>query len=230
MKFRLKVSFAIYISTVTLYSFAESSGGWLAEQCSNCHVLESPHIEILPVSERANRIAPPLFYAGNKFQRDWLVSWLQKPERIRPAGYFPPAHVIPGPKGDVVDSASLPEHPKLSKDDAIKATDYLMSLAPYSSKIDEVEYEPGTISWKMGNLNFGKFNGCDACHRDAPDYGGLSGPELYTVWQRLQPEFIFSFISNPVSWDPHTLMPHKALNPAVVKKLADYLKVNGEEE
>jgi hypothetical protein len=82
----------------------------------------------------------------------------------------------------------------------------------------------------MGNLNFGKFNGCDACHRDAPNYGGVSGPELYTAWQRLQPKYIASYITNPVAWDPHTLMPHKELKPTVVKKLVDYLKVNGEEE
>ena len=80
----------------------------------------------------------------------------------------------------------------------------------------------------MGQMNFGKFKGCDACHQDAPGEGGLSGPELYTAWQRLQPAFIASYMGNPVAWDPHTLMPKGDLNAASVKKIADYLKVIGE--
>jgi hypothetical protein len=129
-----------------------------------------------------------------------------------------------------VDAATLPEHPAVSAEDAGAIAGALMKLTPYTGKLDAVAYEPGSISWRMGNLNFGKFNGCDACHRDAPDFGGVSGPELYTVWDRLQPKFIASFITDPVAWDPHTLMPGNDLNPAVVQKLTDYLKVNGEDE
>lgn len=230
MKFKFTLSIAVLIASVSLPALATTDEGLLAAGCGACHALKDPHYEQMDVSERVNRKAPPLFYAGNKFRRDWLVSWLQKPERIRPAGYFPPAHVIEGPEGDMVDEASLLDHPKITAPEAIEVADQLMSLTPYSSKLNEVKYEPGSISWKMGSLNFGKFNGCDACHRDAPDFGGLSGPELYSVWQRLQPRFIASFIANPVSWDPHTLMPHKYIHESVIKKLADYLKVNGEDQ
>lgn len=199
-------------------------------QCADCHAFEQVNYEQQTITERIERKAPPLFYAGNKFRRDWLVTWLQDPQRIRPAGYSPILHVVSGSNGDVVDEKTLPQHLKLNQQEAEAVADFLMTLTPYTSRLQESDYQPGDISWRMGNLNFGKFNGCDACHRDAPDYGGLSGPELYTAWQRLQPQFIASFIADPVAWDPHTLMPKNELNPAAVKKLADYLKVNGEEE
>lgn len=223
---------AAFICAAALPSLAVAADGeqLLQEQCAGCHALESHDYALDNIDERTQRKAPPLYYAGNKFRKQWLVQWLQSPERIRPAGYFPAAHTVAGADGDEVDTTTLPQHPSVSADAASAMATALMQRTPYSDKIDAVEYEPGDISWRMGNLNFGKFNGCDACHRDAPDFGGVSGPELYTVWDRLQPKYIASFITDPVAWDPHTLMPAKDLKPAVVKKLTDYLKVNGEEE
>lgn len=230
MKFWPVVVQLFFASSLANTVYAASGEDVANEQCSSCHALQNPEYQHLPVSERRGRMGPPLYYAGNKFRRDWLVGWLQEPAPIRPAGYYPPVHVVNGDDGDIVNEASLSEHVKLSTAEAEQVADFLMSLTPYASLLEDVTYEPGSISWKMGNLNFGKFNGCDACHRDAPDYGGVSGPELYTAWQRLQPKYIASYITNPVAWDPHTLMPHKELNPAVVKKLVDYIKVNGDEE
>lgn len=224
------LSLMICMMGLSFQVYADQGKDIALAQCAGCHALEKVHYEQSAVSERIERKAPPLFYAGNKFRRDWLVNWLQDPQRIRPAGYSPVAHVVSSPGGDVVDEKSLPQHLKLDRRQAESIADFLMTLTPYTARLQQSDYQPGDISWRMGNLNFGKFNGCDACHRDAPDYGGLSGPELYTAWQRLQPRFIASFIADPVAWDPHTLMPKKDLNPAVVKKLADYLKVNGEEE
>lgn len=199
-------------------------------QCAGCHALQpvdGPDTDIL---ERSLRKAPPLNYAGNKFRQDWLVDWLQEPTRLRPAGYYPPHYIIAGPDGDIVDKEKLPAHPKLSKDEATAASAYLMTLRPADERIAAVTYEPGNMSLRMGQMNFGKFNGCDACHRDAPDFGGLSGPELYTAWDRLQPKFIASFIAEPVAWDRHTLMPDHGLKAAVVKKLSDYLKTISEDK
>lgn len=195
-------------------------------QCASCHALTHDY-STAPVTERAERKAPPLDYAGNKFQREWLVGWLQKPVRLRPAGVFPPQHVKVGPDGDTVDAASLIEHPALPAAQAESIADYLMTLKPFDELIKAETYQPGTIAKRMGQMNFGKFKGCDACHQDAPANGGLSGPELYTAWQRLQPAFIASYTSNPVAWDTHTLMPKGDLNAASVKKIADYLKLVG---
>jgi hypothetical protein len=200
------------------------------EKCAACHALAAPDYAAGGLAERVHRKAPPLHYAGNKFRREWLVVWLQSPARIRPAGVFPPAHAQGTAKGDVVDPARLPAHPALPAAEAESAADYLMTLRPLEKLLQAETYAPGGIALRLGQMNFGKFKGCDGCHQDAPGRGGVSGPELHTAWQRLQPAFISSYIGNPTAWDPHSMMPGADLNADAVHKLADYLKALGEKQ
>lgn len=206
------------------------AGAWVQDNCTGCHALEKPDYDTLGIEARAERGGPPLYYAGNKFRREWLVQWLQDPVRIRPAGDYPPAHTETTEGEDRIDESSLPEHPALDSDRAAQVADHLMGLRPHDERLEEVTYEPGDISWRMGQMNFAKFNNCIGCHQDEPGYGGVSGPELYTAWDRLQPAFIASYTADPVAWDPHTLMPGGDLNDAAVAKLANYLKAIVEEE
>ncbi len=191
---------------------------------AGCHAVEQPAGAALDPVERSQRQAPPLYFAGDKFRADWLEQWLQRPERIRPAGDFPSAAVRSADDGDVVDAEALGEHPALNAADAAEITRRLMQLRPYAKRIAAQAYEPDEIALRMGQMNFGKFKGCNGCHRDAPDQGGVSGPQLYGAWERLQPAFIVSFIADPVAWDPLTIMPRAGLNEAEVYKLANYLK------
>lgn len=200
----------------------------MAGDCAVCHALEKQ--ETVTLEDRMKRKAPPLFYAGNKFREEWLLAWLQEPVRIRPAGDYPPAHSKTLDNKDQIDVESLIEHPVLSRQQAQQAATWLMTLTPYPELIDaEAGYTPGNVSPRMGAMDFVKFKGCGGCHQDDPEYGGFSGPELYTAWSRLQPAFITSYIRNPVNWEPFSLMPNKELQDAQIHKLADYLKVIAEQ-
>ncbi len=212
------------LTLVSIASFADGEA-LVSSECAGCHAIVQP-----TEAAETRQAAPPLYYAGNKFRREWLVQWLQAPVRIRPAGYNPREHAVSGPDGDVVDEATLADHVALDETQAVEVADYLMGLQPFTDRLAAQSYTPGNISWRMGQLNFGKFNGCDSCHKDAPDYGGLSGPELYTAWDRMQPAFIASFIKDPTLWQPDTIMPDTDLNDGVVKRLANYLKVASEED
>lgn len=196
-----------------------------AAQCGGCHQLKGPASDSLQV--RRDRKGPPLFYAGNKFREDWLVGWLQKPVRLRPAGDFAPAHVKASPKGEVVDPTTLGDHPVLDAGTAKEVASHLMTLRPNDALLAKEAYTPGGISPRMGAMDFVKFKGCGACHKDTPKYGGVSGPELYTAWQRLQPAFIVSYIRDPKAWEPRSLMPNQHLNDGAIHKLANFLKVIG---
>lgn len=200
------------------------------KQCAGCHSIERPDYAAVGIMERGARKAPPLHYAGNKFRAEWLEAWLQKPERIRPAGVVPAAHVKPSADGDVIDPASFTEHPVLGADDAKSVTQFLMTLRPFDERIAAQTYQPGAIALRMGQMNFGKFKGCNGCHRDTPADGGVSGPELYTAWKRLQPAFMASLIADPLAWDPHTIMPSAGLNDNEVHKLVNYLKALQEQQ
>lgn len=196
--------------------------GILKNSCASCHNLTGP----APTTLKAlwARKGPDLFYAGNEFRKSWLVSWLQKPIRVRPAGEFYADHIKPGPVHDIVDESTLKPHMALSKEDAIKVADALMTLRAHNDLIAKEHVAPGTISKTMGKMVFDKFLGCIACHRIAPNYGGLSGPELYTAGLRLQPAFMASYIRNPQAWDPKIWMPNKHVNDAKIQQLVHYLQ------
>jgi len=91
--------------------------------------------------------------------------------------------------------------------------------------INAEAFEPVRMSKRIGEMDFVKFKGCAACHQDTPKYGGVTGPELYTAWQRLQPEFIASYIRSSVAWEPRSLMPNQHLQTGAINKLASYLKL-----
>jgi|TARA_B110001469_G_scaffold27506_1_gene28206 mono/diheme cytochrome c family protein len=198
---------------------------YVAETCGGCHALQEVSKD---VDERINRKGSHLYYAGNKYQYEWLEAWLQAPTQIRPGGDYPLNHTLVTEDGDVIEADSLLEHMILDSDQAIKVTDYLMTLTPFNELLEQVEYEPKAISQSAGEMNFVKFQGCQSCHRDDPEYGGVSGPELYTAWNRLQQNYIISYTQNPELWDKNTMMPNRHIKNSALEKVANYLKVIGE--
>lgn len=216
---------AIYATLLLPPGEAAASDEGILASCGGCHQMKGPADKTL--SGRTSRKAPPLFYAGNKFRKEWLVAWLQHPTRIRPTGDYPPGIAQPGSKSDEIPASRLIAHPALDPTKAKAAADQLMALAPNTAVLAKEKYKPGNISERLGAMNFVKFQGCAACHKDTPKYGGISGPELYSAWNRLQPAFIASYIRDPMAWEPRSMMPKKHLNDAAIKRLADYLRVIG---
>lgn len=202
-------------------AFAADGNAILNKDCASCHQLKGPEPQTL--KELWARKAPDLFYAGNKFKSEWLAAWLQKPQRIRPAGEFYGDHLKRGAKSDEVDAATLKDHVALNKSDALAVTAELMKLKSHDDLIAREKIEPGEISKFMGEIVFDKALGCLACHMIEPDYGGFSGPELYTASKRLQPEYIASFIRNPRAWDTKSFMPDKHVSDENIQKLVRYI-------
>lgn len=198
---------------------------FVAENCLSCHAARPAEGAAPP----AGTGGPPLHYAGDKYRAQWLREWLQSPKRIRPAGYYPPAHTRASPDGDEVDESSLVSHPILDAELAGTVAAYLEGLTPYADRLAGEDYEPGSVPLRMGRLDFRRFKGCIACHQDAAGDGGISGPELHTAWKRLRPEFIVSFVRSPGLWTPDTMMPVLEMNDGAIHKLANYLKIIAEE-
>ncbi len=200
----------------------------LKSQCSSCHKLEGP----APGTLKAlwERKGPDLFYAGNKYKAEWIESWLQNPRRIRPAGMFYGNHIKDGEDRDVIDEDTLKPHTSLTEKEAHEVAEALMTLKANSNLIKKGEYKPGKISLSMGELMFDKFRGCLPCHEIEPGYGGLSGPEVYTVAKRLQEDYLISYMRNPQAWDPKIFMPNKHLKESDLQKFVHYFRGLSEEE
>lgn len=223
----LASAFGLLVSIQALADGASTAN----EQCAACHALTAPDFAALGIGERLARKAPPLFYAGNKYREEWLQQWLQQPQTLFPAGYFPNAAAVQSTdEGDVPDTAALLQHPALDAGAATEVAAYLMTLRPYDALVAAAPYTEGKTALRMATMDFRKFKGCDSCHQDAADSGGFSGPVLHDAWQRLQPEYMLSFIRDPHAWDPNTIMPKMDMNDAAVNKLVDYLRLIGGEE
>lgn len=197
------------------------------KDCAACHNISGPAAQTL--KEAFDKKGPDLFYAGNKYRQEWLAAWLQKPKRIRPAGMYYGNHIKPGAKSDEIDASTLAEHVALPKADATAIAAWLMKLKPHDDLIAKEKIEPGTITKQMGEMNFDKFQGCMACHLIEPEYGGVSGPELYTAARRLQPEYMASYIRNPQAWEPKSWMPNKQVSDGGIQKLVRYLELLGKD-
>lgn len=192
----------------------------LQSQCAGCHALAKPADAGL--SHIWERKGPDLFYAGSKFQRDWLLQWLQNPTPIRPAGELYTRHVKAGDKHDVIDTASLAPHPKLAAADAAAVADALLTLtAP--ELVAKGAFKGEKVSPTMGAMFFSKLRGCGACHTAASTTGGQSGPELNTAGRRLQADFIYAYIKDPQKFDPHVWMPTLNLAEPDLQRLTGYL-------
>ncbi|WP_052292026.1 c-type cytochrome [Candidatus Methylacidiphilum infernorum] len=200
--------------------FADEGMEILQRQCASCHALTRPADSSL---ERLwNRKGPDLYYAGLKFQKDWLIKWLEQPTVIRPAGEFYFKHIKATPKGDEIDPATLSPHPKLSAKEAEAVANTLMSLKP-EGLVTAGQFKNEPINPTIGAMFFGKLRGCSSCHATKEGGGGLSGPQLYNAGDRLQADFVYSFIQDPQKFEPHIWMPKLDLAEADLQRLTSYL-------
>lgn len=206
---------------------ALESGEKLYEQaCAGCHAISDNSKTTL--AQRLKEKAPTLFYAGNKFNAPWLETWLAAPKQLRPGGHFFLDNIEVTDDGDVIDESKLVPHMSVEPAQAKLLTQYLMAQTPKTDLIALEKVTLGKTNRTMGEKDFHKFKGCGSCHQDEEGYGGVSGPELYSSIERLQPAFIASYIRNPEKWDPKTLMPNRRLNDNSIKKLLNYLNVISE--
>lgn len=195
-------------------SMASSQGNEiLKEKCAECHALSKP--EETSRARTSSRKGQDLYYAGSKYNKEWLVKWLQSPTKIRPSGGY----------GEVFSkdiSTGPSTHLKLSGDEAESVSLAMMELkAPADVVVPGIyENDPNNV---INGLSYYKNNGCLSCHQLAPDMGGKLAPELYTAAERMQPDYIASFIRHPKRFDPYVNMPNLFKSKLAVQKITGYL-------
>jgi len=241
MKRLLLLTCFIIMASPVLASAGENGAEILNTRCAYCHDLKGPAPET--IRELWKRDAPDLFFAGNKYRRDWLVAWMQKPVRIRPAGvnYLRAINSTPtrltttkkGRKYDVLWGKYLKplQHEELTKPEAEAVANVLMGMtAGYALTANEKLDKSKAVSLDAGEVLIDKVYGCESCHQIEPGYGGYTGPELYTAGKRLQPEFILSYIRRPKNWDPKIWMPNMHVRADDLQKITNYLILLSKED
>jgi mono/diheme cytochrome c family protein len=204
---------------------ATSDGKKLVEaQCLGCHTITPP--EINSTADRLKIRAPDLSYSGNKFNRQWLEKWLQKPTTLRPAGTLFLHHVVDDQGHDRLAQQDIKGcAARLTPEQALSVTDYLMTLTVPSFSTG---FSPAATRYKRRKAMqlFRKQQACVACHRinwGKRIIGGISGPDLTDAGTRLNPEWVYAFIKSPQQWSPFNPMPKVALSHKKISLLTQLI-------
>jgi len=190
----LSTAFVVATAPAGLADPAAGQAVFDANGCADCHYTEGPARE-KTIDDQLAKMGPELWYAGSKFQAEWLVGWLADPQPIRPMKFNSLTEENPG------------DHPALAGDEAASASDFLMSLTS-----DVVE--AGMVKPKKspkGRQIFTKKMPCSGCHQYAGRKnviaGGRSGPSLVDAGVRLNPDWILAYLQQPEVFKPVKMMP-----------------------
>lgn len=212
-RFAISVSIGaamLVMSTAT--GFAAGDAVFKGKNCNSCHYTTGPAQE-KSIADQLAKKGPELWYAGSKFQKDWLVAWLQDPKPIRALKY------------NSLTEKNAGDHPKLSAGEAGEVAGFLMGLTSDVVKagVIKAKYSP------KAKLVFTKKMPCSGCHK-YPDKrgnisGGLSGPTLVGASTRLNPDWIYAYLANTKTFKPFRDMPDFAgpLSDSDMKKVSAYV-------
>lgn len=209
---------ALAVIVTAPMSFADGKALVASNKCGSCHKMEGP--AVTTIAELMKRKAPDLFYAGSKFNRDWLVGYLQSPTTIRPGGVVYRNNIKTEGDQDVVGHVDKCAS-KLSAGDAGAVADYLMTLKDASMKAGV--FKPGKVKKARARSMMFKKEACNACHTFKKKGGGLSCPTMDGIGSRLNPDWMYSFIKNPKHWDPKIWMAVRDFDDATLQLMVNFL-------
>jgi mono/diheme cytochrome c family protein len=208
----LSAAFMVAAASEGLADLAAGQAVFEAKGCADCHYTEGPARE-KTIDDQLAKKGPELWYAGSKFQAEWLAGWLADPQPIRPL------------KFNSLTEENPADHPALAGDEVASASDFLMSLTS-----DVVE--AGVVKPKKnpkGRQIFTKKMPCSGCHqypgRRGVIAGGRSGPSLAEAGVRLNPDWILAYLQKPEVFKPVKMMPVFAglLSDKDMKNVAMYV-------
>lgn len=180
-------------SSITMADAAAGEDLFNRRACTDCHYTQGPARE-KSIEDQLAKQGPELWYAGSKFQRPWLESWLQDPKPIRPLEY------------NSLTKKNPANHVKLETTDASLVADFLMSLT--TDVVEAGKIKPKTNP--KGKLIFKKKMPCNGCHQYVDRkkvLGGISGPSLTDAGTRLNPDWIYAYLKHPKVFKPVKMMP-----------------------
>jgi len=215
MKTRVSPSWVIVLPILILFTGGKAFGAsgediFKAQKCSACHGVTKSHANNF--QDQLKKKGPDLWYAGSKYQKKWLESYLQKPKPVRPLNY------------NSIDKKNDLKHPALAAADAKAVAEYLGSL---KSKLVAQGIIKKASAGIRGKILFQKKQACYGCHRiqdRGKESGGYTGPSLVDAGKRLQGDWIYSYLKDPKPFEAAGRMPYYShLNDNEIKTISEYV-------
>ncbi len=215
----LCIALGISIAISAGVSFAGPKEGeaiFKKQNCGKCHQTKGPATE-KTFKDQMKKKGPELWYAGDKFKKDWLEEWLANPTIIRPLKY------------NSITEKNTGGHPALSKSQAKDVAAYLLTLKSGAVKEGVVKEK----SSPRAKLSFKKKYGCIGCHTikkgKKKKIGGITGPDLSEAGKRLKGDWVYMYLKKPKLFKPVKRMPifSGIINDAEMKALAGFVASQG---
>ena len=162
--------------------------------CYGCHPIEGFD------KDKNRMIGPDLIEISSKVNPGWLVSWLQGPKGFR-------------------TSTRMPDF-KLGESDAMAITSYLWQNSEGFEPGEPEEFDEETV--EEGAFIFESI-GCLACHSDIEEDGKIHGPNLARIGEKINYEYLVSWLLEPKKHQPRTRMPDIRLDEEDAQYVAAFL-------
>jgi hypothetical protein len=182
--------------------------------CKECHRFLS--------QEKKYDKGPDLFYAGDKFNKNWLIKFLQSPMMIREGNIFSDSDLL-----SEKSKASGP-HVVLTEEESKRVTNFLMTRRLPNLKVGKINEEPLSKDERArAKILFERTFGCISCHRTlnlvGKVRGGVSGPSLINSRLRLKPDWVFNWLKTPHKFMSEGRMPVFILDEKTTILITKYI-------
>jgi cbb3-type cytochrome oxidase cytochrome c subunit len=154
---------------------------------------------------RPRSIAPVLSRVGEKVNGNWLAMWLKRPKDYLPDTIMPFFDLPP----EEIESLKAFLLNRKGKNRVAGTSAGPADSANGKNLIDEI--------------------GCLGCHKIA-DRGETFAPDLSRVAEKINSHWPISWIKNPLSYDPETVMPNFRLQDDQIRDIAEYLLTLGKKK
>jgi mono/diheme cytochrome c family protein len=191
----------LFLVTNPLIVAAQEAQALYQQKCLSCHAVTQT--KKIPIKERASIKGMPLWFAGSKFSKAWLETWLASPQ---------PIFMV---KWGTLEKGAY-DHPAVDAAEAKQLAAYLMTLVDTQVKPDTSVPLPKSRGKRRSFLGrtaqlFEKHQGCYACHRylnkRGLELGGFSGPSMVEAGNRLQADWVYAFLKDPRRYYPNGKCP-----------------------
>jgi mono/diheme cytochrome c family protein len=148
--------------------------------------------------QKERKVGPSLRRIASKVDPSWLVRWVKKPKNYLPKTRMPNFN--------------------LSDEHTLAISAYLWNVSEKDYQVAE-KFQGGDPT--KGKKLF-KTVGCQACHK-VNGNGELFGPNLTRIGQKVNPDWLVSWIKNPDEFNPDSIMPNLRLTLEQASDIAAYL-------
>lgn len=165
-------------------------------RCLTCHSIKG----------RGGTYAPDLTSEGSRIREEWIAQFVASPDIIRPLSQQMPKFNIAAQEAKIIASYITT---------ALRDAQIPADIPAALPTPDPDEIERGRNAFNA--------RGCFSCHSSGQGPGGVVGPNLATVGDRLRRGYLWFHLKNPHRVNPYAPEPDYGLSDEEARFLAVYL-------